>query len=143
MARLERKHEILSEPLTDAWVRSRSAEGWQPVAVVWERQVEGAAEACTRRHVPFGLRIADDCQHLEEDRTEVDAMVLMLRLIISEQPFSAIAVQLNDKGFRTRQGTAWNQTSVFHMLPRLIEVAPSIYSSSEWMALRPRLQTAM
>ena len=36
---------------------------------------------------------------------------------------------LNRQGSRTRRGTAWTQTAIFNMLPRLIEAAPYIWRS--------------
>lgn len=145
MAKVERKHEILSEPLSEQLLEQRAVDGWKPVAVIWERRVEGAAAepASDVEPVPYGLRVAADCRHLEEDSDEVRAMILMLRLIIAEEPFSKVARELNLQGFRTRHGAPWNQTAVFHMLPRLIEVAPDIYSSRQWLEMRGQLQQAL
>jgi len=53
--------------------------------------------------------------------------------------FSQVAQALNDKGYRTREGKEWTQSAVFEMLPRLVEVAPTILSTEEWEALRQRL----
>ncbi len=66
-------------------------------------------------------------------------MIAMLRMIVDEMPFAEIAERLNARGLRTRPGAEWNQTSVFHMLPRLIEVAPEIYSTAAWHQLRLRM----
>lgn len=143
MAKTERKHEILSEPLSEELLRERAADGWKPLAIVWERQVAGEATETDLEPVPYGLRIAGDCAHLEESSDEVRAMILMLRLIIAEEPFSKVAQELNVQGFRTRHGERWNQTAVFNMLPRLIEVAPEIYSSSAWVEAKPHLQRAV
>lgn len=143
MAKTERKHEILSEPLSEEFLLRRADEGWKPVAVIWERQVEGEGTAADLEPVPYGLRVAGDCSHLEEDSDEVRAMILMLRLIIAEEPFSRVAHELNDRGYRTRQGERWSQTAVFNMLPRLIEIAPHVYSSREWLDSKPHLQRAM
>jgi hypothetical protein len=41
---------------------------------------------------------------------------------------------LNRKRFRTRAGANWTPGSVFDMLPRLIQVGPRIFSSTEWSA---------
>lgn len=141
MAHVERKHEVLDTPLDQELLAAKAADGWRPVGVVWERTVEGAAPDETQEAVPYGLRIAADCQTLEPAVDEIQTMVQMLRMIVAEQPFAEIARELNDAGLRTRRGEEWNQTSVFHMLPRLIEVAPSIYSSREWIALKPARNT--
>lgn len=143
MPRVERQHEVLSAPLTEDALRRRAAEGWAPVAVIWEREVEGTAEREQIEPVPYGLRVATDCRNLEPNDIEVQAMILMLKLIIDERPFAEVADQLNASGFRTRHGGRWNQTSIFYMLPRLIEAAPEIYSRREWLAMKPHLQRAV
>lgn len=93
-------------------------------------------EILKRREIPYGLKIAEDAHHLEEDGLEVEAMVLMLEQIVEDQPMSVIAAALNERGFRQRDGAEWTQTAVFNMLPRLIEVGPDIYSSDEWAEIR-------
>jgi len=142
MANIERKHEVLTEPLGDDLLRRRASDGWRPVGVVWERTVETAVETSGREAVPFGLRVGPDCSSLEPAPEEIGAMVQMLRHIVEERSFAQIADALNTAGYRTRAGDPWNQTMVFHMLPRLIEVAPSVYSSEEWLALKPKLSSS-
>jgi hypothetical protein len=63
----------------------------------------------------------------------------MMDLVVQDFPFSSIASDLNEKGFRTRDGKLWNQISVFQMLPRLIEIGPGLFSSTEWAARREKL----
>lgn len=138
MAQIERKHEILSEPLGDDLLQRRASDGWRPVGVVWERTVETAAAEPEATAVPYGLRISADCQRLEPAADEIGALIHMLRMVVDESSFASIAASLNERGYRTRSGEPWNQTTVFHMLPRMIEVAPSVYSSEEWAALRPQ-----
>jgi len=53
-------------------------------------------------------------------------------LLVQDFPFSNIASDLNEKGFRTREGKMWSQVSIFNMLPRLIEVGPRLFSTEEW-----------
>jgi hypothetical protein len=77
--------------------------------------------------VPFGLRVADDCMHLEEDPVERRTIEMMLKLISRDKSISQIAKELNTHGLRTRTGSPWTQTAVFNMLPRLIEAAPQIW----------------
>lgn len=139
MARYERKHEVLTDRLTDDLLRERAADGWKPVAIVWEREGDEEAPAPEPEPVPYGLRVSADCRHLEQDDGEVETMITMLKMIVDEKPFSEVARSLNERGMRTRQGTEWNQTAVFYMLPRLIEVAPEIYSSRAWQELKPHL----
>lgn len=136
MAQVERKHEILSEPLDDDLLRSRGRQGWRPVGVVWERTVDDAPAARDTTAIPYGLRVSADCQSLEPAADEIGALVHMLHMVVAERAFSEIADSLNEHGYRTRSGEPWNQTTVFHLLPRMIEVAPAIYSSEQWSALR-------
>ncbi len=140
MARIERKHQVLSEPLTEQLLQLKASEGWRPVGVVWERTVEGVEPDTSTEAVPYGLRVASDCSSLEPDAGEIDAMVHMLRGVVEEKSLSSIADALNHAGYRTRLGTEWKQTAVFHMLPRLIEVAPTIYSSEAWQALKQHFE---
>ncbi len=139
MAKIERKHEVIDGPLTEELLHSKTADGWRALAVVWERTVEGEEEDASTQAVPYGLRVAADCATLEPAVDEIKAMIHMLKMIVDDKGFGQIAQELNEAGFRTRRGGEWNQTSVFQMLPRLIEVAPSIYSSDDWLALKPHL----
>jgi len=42
MPRVERIREVLAGPLSPSYVEKKTGEGWKPVVVVWEREVEGA-----------------------------------------------------------------------------------------------------
>lgn len=141
MAKVERVREILSSlPSAEYW-RQKAAEGWRPVAVEWEREVNGAdSGGPLKEEVPFGLTVSDDCLYLEENPAEFEAMRLMLEQIVADRPLSAAAEELDRRGFRQRGGARWTQVAVFNMLPRLIEVAPRIYSSDEWSEKRHRLR---
>ncbi len=141
MSKVERVREVLSSPPTTEYWREKAAEGWRPVAVEWEREVEGAGgDGPLKEEVPYGLQVSDDCLYLEENQAEVEAMRLMLEQIVADRPLSEAAEELNCRGFRQRSGARWTQVVVFNMLPRLIEVAPRIYSSEEWSAKRHRLR---
>ncbi len=139
MAKIERKHEVIDGPLTEEVLRSKAKDGWRALAVVWERTVEGEEEDTSTEAVPYGLRVASDCMTLEPAVDEIKVMIHMLKMIVDDKGFGQIAAELHEAGFRTRLGGEWNQTSVFKMLPRLIEVAPSIYSSDDWLTLKPHL----
>jgi hypothetical protein len=141
MPRVQRIREIVIDSLTAEYLKQKADEGWRLVALEWQREIEGEAEQPPElvEDVPYGLRVADDCSHLEEDGTEKQALLLMMDLVVQDQPLSRVASGLNQAGFRTRQGTPWSPASVFNMLPRLIEVGPRIFSSEEWMARRDRL----
>ncbi len=68
---------------------------------------------------------------------------LMMDLVVQDFPFSSIASDLNEKGFRTRDGKLWNQVPVFKMLPRLIEIGPGLFSTEEWAARRQKLSRTL
>src|SRR5262245_53512544 len=138
MAKIEHIREVLSRPFDENHFRTKLKEGWRLVAVEWERDVEGDAQrqAPWVEEVPYGLRVADDCLHLQENPVERRTLELMLRLISSDKSMSQIAEELNREGLQTRQGAAWTKTAVFNMLPRLIEAAPQIWRSGSTQAGR-------
>jgi hypothetical protein len=136
MSKLQRVREVPSGPLSQEYVSQKNKEGWKLTAVEWEREVdESAAQpGPLTEEVPYGLRVSADCSHLEENAAEKQALVLMMDLIVQDAPLSLVAEELNRKGFRTRAGANWTPGSVFDMLPRLIQVGPRIFSSTEWAA---------
>jgi hypothetical protein len=141
MARVERIRESVTGPVNAEHIRQKTDAGWKLVALEWQRETPGEeAESETLIHeIPFGLRVAGDCLHLEEDPEEKNALIMMMELIVREDPFSQIANELNQRGFRTRRGAKWTAVSLFNMLPRLIEVGPKIFSSREWEERKDRL----
>jgi hypothetical protein len=144
MARVKRVRETLKGPLSPEYLKEKADAGWKLVAVEWQREVEVEQELDEiREDVPFGLRVADDCMHLEENPVERQALVTMMDLIVQDHPLSKVAEELNHLGQRTRQGARWSPVSVFNMLPRLIEVGPLIFSSEEWAARKDRLLKAV
>jgi hypothetical protein len=136
MSKLQRVREVPSVPLTEDYVSRKASEGWKLTALEWEREVEepAAQPGPLTEDVPYGLRVSADCSHLEENTTEKQALILMMDLIVQDAPLSLVAEELNRKGFRTRAGANWTPGSVFDMLPRLIQVGPRIFSSTEWTA---------
>jgi Recombinase len=145
MPRVERMREVLPGTLTPAYIDQKSGEGWKPVVVIWERQVEGSQPepANITEQVPYGLKISEDCLQLEQDIQEKEALVVMLEMIIQDKPLTEIAESLNKRGFRTRYNTTWTPGTVFDMLPRLIEVGPRVFTSEEWVARRGRLMNVV
>ncbi|HEV2349111.1 MAG TPA: hypothetical protein VG028_04610 [Terriglobia bacterium] len=140
MAKLKRMRELLKEPLTLEYLKQKAEAGWKPVAVEWQREVEtGEAPGTLVEDVPFGLRIADNCERLVENPDEKQALMVIMERVVLDSPMSEIAEELNRRGFRTRQGFAWNEVSVFDMLPRLIDVGPQLLSGDEWVERRRRL----
>jgi Recombinase len=136
--------EILSGPLTAAELERKAAEGWKPAAVIWERETPaGAPSLDIAQPVPYGLKIAEDCEKLEQDIQEREALLVMLELIIQEKSLSQIAEELNRRGFRTRLHSPWTPGSVFDLLPRLIEVGPLVFSTQEWAMRRGKVMQAV
>jgi len=68
----------------------RQQAGWRLVAVEWERESGAAGEAPTEE-VPYGLRVAGDCQHLEYEPNEMATLTLLMELIIQEHGFPQMA----------------------------------------------------
>ena len=145
MARIERIREVLSGTPALPDFERRLAEGWKPVALVWEREVPDASTkpANIQDDVPYGLKISEDCLALEEDIQEKEALLVMLEMIIQDKPLSEIAQSLNQRGFQTRHRTSWTPGTVFDMLPRLIEVGPRVFTSEEWVIRRGRLMNVV
>ena len=135
MTKTERMRQLVSGPISEADIKEQSAKGWKLVAVEWEREVE-TAEGQLPGDVPFGLRIGADNRSLEEDPFEREILVELMELLVQEGSYARVADEINRRGYRTRQGTAWTPISVFEMLPRLIEVGPHLFRSSEWSKRR-------
>jgi|WetSurMetagenome_2_1015567.scaffolds.fasta_scaffold644722_1 hypothetical protein len=137
-----RMRETVWEPPSQQHFLEKTRKGWTLVALEWEREMD-VAEATSMGlacDVPFGLRVATNSLTLEEDPQERTILTAMLDLIVKDDVrFSKIAEELNGRGFRARGGAAWTPSAVFEMLPRLVDVAPTILSSDQWEALKQRL----
>jgi Recombinase len=143
MANFERIRDVVSGPFSESLMQQRRVAGWQLVSIEWRRELPGAeapSEGAFNEEIPYGLRISDDCQRLEFDPRERMVLTQMMDLVVQDFPFSSIASDLNEKGFRTREGKLWNQVSVFQMIPRLIEIGPGLFSTTEWAARRDRMK---
>ena len=68
--------------------------------------------------------------------------MLMMEMLVQDFGYSAIVSDLNEKGFRMRDGRPWSRIGVFKMIPRLIEVGPRFFSSQEWEKRRQRFARA-
>ena len=141
MAKVERIREMVTGPLDPEYVRKRTDAGWELVAVEWQRPAEGVGPESGKggEDVPYGSRVANDCEHLDEDPSEMNALMLILELIVQDRSLSNMAETLNQGGFRTRDGSKWSVVSVYKMLPRLIEVSPRIFTTEAWIERRKRI----
>ena len=135
MAYFERMRDVISEPFVAGVIRQRAAAGWQMVAIEWRRELpdaEAPTEGAFDEDIPYGLRISYDCKRLESDATEHQVLMLMMELVTRDFSYAEIVASLNEKGYRMRDGRPWNRVAVFQMVPRLIEVGPRFFSSTEW-----------
>jgi len=144
MAEGERIRESLQGPLDATYMKQREQAGWKLVAVEWERAAAAipappAEPAPSVEDAPFGLRVAGDCEHLEQNPAEMQFLLSMMELIIQDISLVKVAEELNRKGFRTRKGAEWGPVAVFNMLPRLIELTPQIFNNEEWLERRKHL----
>jgi hypothetical protein len=145
MAYFERIRDVVSGPLSSEVVGQRTAAGWQMVSIEWRRELpdsETPTEGAYNEDIPYGLRISEDCLRLEVDPTENQAMMLMMELLGQDFSYSSIVSDLNEKGFRMRDGKPWNRVAVFNMMPRLIETGPRMFTSEAWRRLQRGLARA-
>lgn len=132
MAKLERIREVVSGNPGAEYFHDRERQGWVLAAVEWAKPVEGEGEV-VRREVPYGLRVADDCLHLEPHPGEERALTRLLELLIDDGlSLAQVSEAMNRQGFRTREGGRWSPRQVFELLPRLVEVSPEILAGEAW-----------
>lgn len=145
MARIERIREVVTGPVDPEQWKQKTEAGWKLVALEWRREIEGEEpeQSIIMEDVPYGLRVASDCNRLEEDPDERNVLVQMMELIVQDNSVSQVATELSRRGMRTRDGRPWSPVHVFNMLPRLIEVGPKIFSADDWEERRERLFRAV
>jgi hypothetical protein len=132
---------MITQPLLEEIVRQRTAAGWHLVSLEWRRELpeaEAPTDGAFPEDIPYGLRISEDCKRLEIDPNENQALLQMMEMLVQDFPFSAIVSDLNEKGFRTRDGRRWSPVAIFNMIPRLIEVGPRLFSTEEWEVRRQK-----
>ena len=143
MPKKERIRESMTSLPTLDHLVERVEAGWKLVAIEWEREAESSAptppEVRVIEQIPFGLRVSDDCSGLVEDPAERQMIVTALDMIVDDCPLSQVADELNRRGHKTREGTPWTPTALFVLLPRMIEVGPRVFSTSEWSSRKQRL----
>lgn len=135
MAYFERMRDVVSGTFSPEIIQKRTAAGWQMVSIEWRRELpdaEAPSEHVFDEDIPYGLRISEDCKRLEVDPAENEVLLLMMDLLGQDFSYSSIVSDLNEKGYRTREGRLWSRIAVFNMMPRLIEVGPRIFASDEW-----------
>lgn len=145
MAYHERMRDVVSGPFSPDIIQQRMDAGWQMVHIEWRRELpdtEAPPDGAFAEAIPYGLRISDDCKRLEVHPGENQVLLIMMDLLAQDFTYSAIVSDLNEKGFRQRDGRPWSRIAVFNMMPRLIEVGPRLFSSEEWEKRRIRLAKA-
>jgi Recombinase len=136
MAKTERMRQEVPATFSADDLARHAEKGWKLVAVEWERELPESEDRTRAEEVPFGLQISRDAARLEENSEEQEILRLMMELTVQDGPYSAIAEELNRRGYRTRRGEPWTPISVFQMLPRLVEVGPKVFASREWQQRR-------
>ena len=142
MAHFERIRDVVGSPFSAQIIQQRTAAGWQMVSIEWRRELpdsETPSDGAFSEDVPYGLRIAEDGQRLEVHPRENQVLMLMMELLGQDFSYSSIVSDLNETGFRTRDGKPWTRVAVFNMMPRLIEVGPRLFASEEWKAQQVKL----
>ena len=143
--KIDRMREKVTILPTSVYLSKMHDAGWSLVALEWEREVESSAipeepeVPAASEEIPFGLRIASDCHHLEDDPLEMQTLKFLAEMIVQDISFTSMADALNVREYRTRDGRAWNAAGVFKLTPRLIEVAPRILSGAEWESRKKQL----
>ncbi|HEV2489544.1 MAG TPA: recombinase family protein [Candidatus Acidoferrales bacterium] len=133
MAKLERVRESFSGRLDLEEINRKITAGWRLVALEWER--DSAEEASPKQHLlepPYGLKVAEDCFHLEENPMEMEILHTIMELIVQDLSLPRMAEDLNRRGFATREGKPWTTLAIFNVFPRLIDATPGIFSTESW-----------
>jgi Recombinase len=142
MAQNERIRETVSSLPTLEHLVERVEAGWKLVAIEWEREAAGAPGALHEQvveEIPYGLRVSDDCTGLVESHPERQIIVTALDMIVEDRPLSQVAEELNRREYSTRDGKPWTPSALFTLLPRMIQVGPRVFTSSEWVTRKQRL----
>src|ERR1700738_2946541 len=109
VAKVERVREFPPAAPAAEYFQRKIEQGWKLVSIDWEREVDTALPPAVEppEEVPFGLQVADDCMHLKENPGEKSALMLMMELIVKDEPVSRVADELNRRGYRNRDGRSW------------------------------------
>src|SRR5712672_2821210 len=127
--KIDRLREKVSILPTSVYLSKMHDAGWSLVALEWEREVESSVQPEEREapvaseEIPFGLRIASDCRHLEDDPLEIQTLKFLAEMIVQDISFTSMADALNVREYRTRDGRTWSAAGVFKLIPRLLDVA--------------------
>ena len=144
MNRKERVRETMIALPTLEHLVDRVEAGWKLVALEWEREAASAPAGNLEpsqvvQAIPYGLRVSDDCAGLVESPSEQQIVITALDMIVDDRPLSEVAAELNRRGHTQRDGQPWTPTALFVLLPRMIEIGPRLFTSSDWATRKERL----
>jgi len=97
MKKIDRMREKVTILPTSVYLSKMHDAGWSLVALEWEREVEvsGIPEEPpvpeATEEIPFGLRIASDCRHLEDDPLEMQTLKFLAEMIVQDISFTSMA----------------------------------------------------
>jgi hypothetical protein len=144
MTRKEKLRESMTTMPSLEHLTGRIQAGWKLAALEWERERATATadplpSESLAEDIPYGLRVSDDCSGLVESPSERQVVITALDMIVDDQPLSRVADELNRRGHATRDGQPWTPTVLFSLLPRMIEIGPRIFTSTDWSTRKQRL----
>ena len=147
MTRKEKLRESMTTMPSLEHLTTRIQAGWKLVAIEWERETETGAGPHPSEppveDIPYGLRVSDDCSGLVESQSERQVVITALDMIVDDQPLSRVDDELNRRGHTPRDGQPWTPTALFVLLPRMIEIGPRLFTSTDWSARKQRLPRVM
>jgi hypothetical protein len=131
----------VKDPVTLDYFQKRISEGWKLKTIEWEREEAEVSqgEPAGTSEVPYGLEIGGEADRLWQNVQEISVLLAVLEMIVTEKRVSLIADELNQRGYRTRQGSRWTPTAVFELLPRVIDMGPELLKSPEWRRRRSQI----
>jgi hypothetical protein len=139
----QRHRDLIGGEVTLDYFMRKMAEGWTLAAVEWVREVDDRPGIIKPLQVsihgeelPYGLQVAADGLHVEQNPLEKTILLMILEKIVREKRITEIAIDLNAAGLKTRRGTEWTPAEVFDLLPRLVEMGPKLLNSQEWVERR-------
>jgi hypothetical protein len=93
--KIDRIREKVTILPTSVYLSKMHDAGWSLVALEWEREIEisGRPEEppaeVGSEEIPFGLRIAADCRHLEDDPLETQTLKFLAEMIVQDISFNS------------------------------------------------------
>jgi len=140
----ERIREPIASLVRPEYLEERARAGWHLIGLEWEREVAETPPTQPPprgwvEDIPYGLQVSDDATRLVANPAEVEIIILALDMIVEDCPLSRVSDELNIRGYRTRDGERWTPSTLFGLLPRMIDVGPRVFSSQEWLTRRERL----